>query len=172
MTKNKLILTLALSYICLVATNAMSLDLPVECKQILDKKYSGWKMATISKDVSDYFLKEKMADSPNLVKGDWNGDGNADYAVLINYGTEKIEGKSMPMSWTIAFIKNATGYTSYKLEGGDYIQTVKKGKKGFDHDTKKPLTYKTDAILSAIWEKSGTSYVWEKGKFKSIITSD
>ncbi len=172
MMKNKLILTLVLSGICLVSTNAMSFDLPVECKQLLDKNYSGWKMATVSKGVSDYFLKEKIADAPNLVKGDWNGDGSSDYAVLIEYGSQKVDGKSMPMSWTIAFIKNATGYSSYKLQGGDYIQTVKKGKRDFDHDKKKSFTYKTDAILSAIWEKSGTSYVWEKGKFKSIITSD
>jgi hypothetical protein len=95
-----------------------------------------------------------------------------DVAVLIEYGSEKVEDKMMPMVWIIAFIKTAKGYSYFKLEGGDYLQTVKKGKKDYNAETQKNFIHKTDAIFSGIWEKSGTAYIWNKTKFKSVLTSD
>ena len=127
--KTKLTVTLMFLCICLFSTNAMAFDLPAECRQILDSKYSGWKMVKAIEGVTEYYKKEKITDAPNLVKGDWNGDGKEDYAALIEYGSEKVDDKMMPMVWTIAFIKSPKGYSHYKLEGGDYIQVVKKAKK-------------------------------------------
>jgi hypothetical protein len=50
--------------------------------------------------------------------------------------------------------------------------TCKKSKKDFNADTQKSFIHKTGAIFSGIWEKPGTAYIWEKGKFKSVITGD
>lgn len=158
--------------ICLTSTNAMASELPPLCKIILDVKFPGWKMVEPIEGVSEYFKTEKITNAPNLTTGDWNGDGMEDVAVLIEYGSEKVGDKMMPMVWTIAFIKSPKGYSHYKLEGGDYIQTVKKGKKDYNYDTQKNFVHKTDAIFSGIWEKSGTAYIWNKTKFKSVITSD
>ncbi len=158
--------------ICLISTNAMAYELPAECKKILDTKFSGWKMAEPTKAVTEYYKTEKITNPPNLIKGDYDGDAKADYAALIQYGTETVDGNPMPKIWTIAFIKTARGYSYHKLEGGDYIQTVKKGTKDFNAESKKKFTHKTDAIFSGIWEKSGTAYIWVKGKFKSVITND
>jgi hypothetical protein len=142
-------------------------------QKILDTKFSGWKLATPIDGVADYFKTEKITNAPNLTMGDWNGDGKQDYAALIEYGKwmsdDKVEHSSF---WTIAFIKTAKGYRHFKLEGGDYLQTVKKGKKDFNAETNKDFVHKTDAIFSGIREKSGTAYIWDKIKFKSVITSD
>ena len=170
--KIKFTIVFSLLFICLFSISAAAENLPSECQKILDKQFSGWKMATVSSAITDYFRTEKISDAPNLIKGDWNGDGKTDYAALIEYGSEKIEDKMMPQTWTIAFLKTAKGYSFYKLEGGDYLQAVKKGTKGYDHDKQKAFVYRTDAITSNIWEKSATSYIWEKSKFKSVITSD
>ena len=137
------------------------------------KKRGGWFGIDLLRFfLGEYFKTEKISNSPNLTFGDWNGDGMQDVAVLIEYGSEKVDDKMMPMVWTIAFIKSANGYSYFKLEGGDYLQTVKKGKKDFNAETNKSFIHKTDAIFSGIWEKSGTVYVWDKTKFKSVITSD
>jgi hypothetical protein len=170
--KNKTTIAIALICICLLSINAMANELPPMCKTILDTKFSGWKMFKPIEGVTEYFKTEKITNSPNLTFGDWNGDGMQDVAVLIEYGSEKVDDKMMPMVWTIAFIKSANSYSYFKLEGGDYLQTVKKGKKDFNAETNKSFIHKTDAIFSGIWEKSGTVYVWDKTKFKSIITSD
>jgi hypothetical protein len=168
----KLTLAFTLFCICLISTNAMANELPPLCKTILDTKFSGWKMAQPIEGVSEYFKTEKIINAPNLTMGDWNGDKMQDVAVLIEYGSEKVEDKMMPMVWIIAFIKTAKGYSYFKLEGGDYLQTVKKGKKDYNAETQKNFIHKTDAIFSGIWEKSGTAYIWNKTKFKSVLTSD
>jgi hypothetical protein len=170
--KNKFTLTFLLFCICLISTNATANELPAECKKILDTKFSGWKLATPIEGVTEYFKTEKITNAPNLTFGDWNGDKIQDAAVLIEYGSEKVDDKMMPMVWTVAFIKTAKGYRHFKLEGGDYLQTVKKGKKDFNAETNKEFVHKTDAIFSGIREKSGTAYIWDKIKFKSVITSD
>jgi hypothetical protein len=170
--KNNFTLTFLLFCICLISTNAMANELPPLCKTILDSKFSGWKMHEPIEGVSEYFKTEKITNAPNLTFGDWNGDKMQDVAVLIEYGSEKVDDKIMPMMWTIAFIKSPKGYSYHKLEGGDYIQTIKKGKKDFNAETNKNFVHKTDAIFSGIWEKSGTAYIWDKTKFKSVITSD
>jgi hypothetical protein len=151
----------------------MANELPPLCKTILDSKFSGWKPATPLEGVTEYFKTEKITNAPNLTFGDWNGDKMQDVAVLIEYGKWMTDDKAEhPSFWTIAFIKSPKGYSHYKLEGGDYLQTIKKGKKDFNADTQKSFVHKTDAIFSGIWEKSGTAYIWDKTKFKSVITSD
>jgi hypothetical protein len=170
--KNKTTFAITFFYICLFSMNAMANELPPLCKTILDSKFSGWKMTQPIEGVAEYFKTEKITTAPNLTFGDWNGDKMQDIAVLIEYGNEKINDKMMPMFWTIAFIKSPKGYSHFKLEGGDYLQTIKKGKKDFNAETNKNFVHKTDAIFSGIWEKSGTAYVWDKTKFKSVITSD
>ncbi len=170
--KNKFTLAFILFCICLISTNATASELPPLCKTILDSKFSGWKMHEPIEGVTEYFKTEKIINAPNLTTGDWNGDKMQDVAVLIEYGSEKVDDKMMPMVWTIAFIKSPKGYSHFKLEGGDYLQTVKKGKKDFNAETNKNFVHKTDAIFSGIWEKSGTAYIWDKTKFRSVITSD
>jgi hypothetical protein len=170
--KNKIMIAFTLFCICLISTNAMAYELPVGCKKILDSKFSGWKMSMPINEVAEFYSDEKITNPTNLITGDWNGDGKQDYAVLITHGSEKVGDVTMPMIWTIAFIKTANGYNHYKLEGGDYIQTVKKGKKDFNAETQKAFIHKTDSIFSGIWEKSGTAFIWDKTKFKSVLTSD
>ena len=171
--KNKFTLTFLLFCVCLISTNATASELPPLCKTILDTKFSGWKMHEPLEGVKKYFKTEKITNAPNLTTGDWNGDGMQDVAALIEYGTWMTDEKEEhPSFWIIAFIKSPKGYSHFKLEGGDYLQTVKKGKKDFNAETNKNFVHKTDAIFSGIWEKSGTVYIWDKTKFKSVITSD
>ncbi len=170
--KNKTTLIFLLFCICLISTNATASELPPLCKTILDTKFSDWKAAEPIEGVVEYYKTEKISNPPNLTTGDWNGDSKQDYAALIDYGNDNSIDELIPTFWIIAFIKTVKGYNYYEPDGGDYLQTVKKGKKDFNAETQKNFVHKTDAIFSGIWEKSGTAYIWEKGKFKSVITSD
>lgn len=156
------------------AVQAQSINLPDGCKRILDKNFRGWKYAKVQKEISGYHRKNNFPFSPNLIKGDWNGDGKLDYAVLIVRGKLKnSQGEAIgERRLTIAFVRTRDGYKHFQFDGGDYIALMKKGSKDYDYETDKSFRYKTDAIFDGIWEKAGVSYVWTNGKFKEIITSD
>lgn len=142
---------------------AQSIKLPNECQKILSRNFRGWKLAPVQKEISEYHKKEKFPFEPNLIKGDWNGDGQIDYAALIEQRKE---------TKTVAFIRLGTKYRHYNLEGGDYIQVFKKGEKDYSYDSHKKFAYKNDSIFVGIGECCGNSYIWRKGKFVGIITSD
>ena len=170
----KLLLSIIFLCFCFSLVEAQSLKLPNECRKILDRKFRGWKLAKIQKDISDYYRKKNFAYSPNFIRGDWNGDGKNDYAILIeqgklkNYLGEVYEDRRL----IVIFIKTRKGFKYFRFDGADYIALMKKGSIDYNYETDKKFRYKTDAIFSGFWEKSGSSYVWRKGKFVQIATSD
>jgi hypothetical protein len=49
---------------------------------------------------------------------------------------------------------------------------MKKGERDYNYETDKKFTYKNDAVFTGYWEKGGVTFVYERGKFRSIVTSD
>jgi hypothetical protein len=147
-----------------ISIQAQKINLPKDCLMILNKKFQGWRLVNVG-------IKEGVQ-SHNLIKGDWNGDGKSDYAILINHGKVQLGSSDYePTAWTIAFIKTKKGYSFYKLDGGDSIVLMKKGTRDYNYETGKKFIYKNDAIFVGI-EWSGSSYIWRKGKFIGFATSD
>jgi len=153
---------------------AQSIKLPAECKKILNNTFRGWELASIKKEINDYHRKMKFSFAPNLVKGDWNGDGKIDYAVLIKKGRLKnSQGEVIgDPRFTLLFVKTKKSFKSFRFEGSDYIHLMKKGTKDYDYKTNKTFRYKNDTVFDGFWEKGGVSYVWKNGKFLKIVTSD
>ena len=55
---------------------------------------------------------------------------------------------------------------------GAYLCLMPRGEWDYDFEMQAFFTYANDAILAGIFEKGGTSYVYEKGKFRAITTGD
>lgn len=169
-------LTFLLLLLCIGSAplQAQSIQLPNDCKKILDKNFRGWKRAKVPKEVSEYHQARKFPFEPNLIKGDWNGDGKTDYAVLIEQGNLKNSqgGVIGNRSFTIAFMRTQKGFKHFTIEGGDYIQIFKKGEKDYNYDSGKDFIYKNDAIFVGVGDCCGNSYIWKKGKFIGFVTSD
>lgn len=144
-------------------SQAQSIRLPNDCRKILNKSFPAWKFAQVPEAVSQYHKENKSPFKPYLVRGDWNGDGKIDYAALIEY---------RKTTRTIAFVRLQTKYKHYNLEGGDYIQVFKKGEKDYSYTSHKNFVYKNDSIFVGIGECCGSSYIWRRGKFVGIVTSD
>lgn len=154
--------------------NAQISTLAPECRKILNKKFPGWKYGEIRPDISEYFKSIGSNKRLNSVKGDWNGDGSLDYAVLIEHGKLKnylgeVIGNRRLL---IPFIRTSKGFRHFVFYGAEYITAIKKGSKDYNYETDKNFHYKTDAIFDGFFEKAGVSYVWNKTKFKVIVTSD
>lgn len=162
--KKKIVWGILVLSVFSIAIKAQNINLPKDCLTILNKNFKGWKLAKVR-------IKEGVQ-SHNLIKGDWNGDGKIDYAILINHGRRQLGSGDYELeAWAIAFIKTKTGYSFYKLEGGDSIALMKKGARDYNYETGKNFIYKNDAIFVGI-EWSGSSYMWRKGKFIGFATSD
>lgn len=173
--KKKILTILLILFVCFAPTLGQQLSLPKDCVKVLNKKYKGWKMATVANDVVDWFQKSKQLFKPNLIKGDWNGDKKTDYAVLIEVGKVQLNGGSYePKVLLIAFVNTSKSYTFHLLNDGnyEYIAFLKKGGRDYNWETEKNFFYKNDAIFTGYFEKAGSSYIWRKGKFISIVTSD
>lgn len=134
---------------------AQSIKLPADCKKILKGEFRSY---------------QPTPGKANLIKGDWNGDGKMDYAVLIKRKQNSNENSSNIL--TIAFLRSSKSYRRYILEGGDYLDVMKKGAKDYSYDWQRNFRYKNDAIFVGIGECCGSSYIWRNSKFISIVTSD
>jgi hypothetical protein len=153
---------------------AQSIKLPFECQRILERHFRGWRLAQVPNEVSEFFRNRQMPFKPNLVKGDFDGNAKTDYAVLISHGT-LYNSQKEPVGerrWMVAFIRTKKGFRHFRFEGSEFIALLKKGLKAYDYQTDKNFRYRTDAIFNGFWEKGGSSYVFEKGKFRAIVTSD
>jgi hypothetical protein len=147
-------------------------DLPLPIQVLLNRQYPGWSFPEVDDDTCYSVKNCGGADAyAQLIKGDFNDDGRLDYAVLIQQSAEAND-KGVAKPWMIrvvAFFRKANGYQMYPVtaEGGGAVILMRKGETDFDYEAQREFTYPRDAILSG-W----TSYLYEYGRFRAIITVD
>jgi hypothetical protein len=149
--------------------------LPSSARLTLNRRFPGWKFAEMSQEVRLFFETEMKGKLPDLISGDFDGNGQPDHAALIRHGNVKGEGKAIwPRFFLVVFLRKGRGYRMYVIKepNGEYLCLAKKGTKDFNYDEQKEITYANDAILTGILEKGGSSYVYENGRFRSFVSSD
>jgi hypothetical protein len=150
--------------------------LPASIKTILDGRFPGWSYLPVDDEIRK-FLKEYVSEyaRPDLINGDFDGNGRTDFAVLIeeNARSPKRADSEMRKARLVVFLTKAAGFEIKVLDPeGAYLALIKQGDWDYSYETNQYFTYKNDAIFAGIFEKGGTSYVYKKGRFRSIITSD
>ncbi len=122
--------------------------LPQAIRSTLDRRLPGWKFAEVMDDIR-HFLREHVSPNaqPELIIGDFDGDGQQDYALLVAHGKEVR---------LLAFLNRGAKYKLYELgEPGEYLTLGRKGTDGFDFHADKKFKYANDAIEVWIFEKAG-----------------
>jgi hypothetical protein len=149
--------------------------LPRPIKVLLDKQFPGWQFPGVSEDdcqsVKTWGGKEAYA---QLTQGDFDGDGRLDYAVLIEHGSIIDRGVVVgARTCIVAFFHRQDGYKMKVVtrEGGGCLQLMRRGESDYDYEAQREFTYKYDTMMSGEG-MGGTSYLYENGKFRAIITSD
>lgn len=143
---------------------------------MLNRRLPGWKFPVVSSEIQT-FLKEHLNNaSPLVISGDFDGDRRLDYAALILHGHSfNYQGQAIgPRYHLVIFLRRHTGYKMYVIKdpGCEYLLLAKKGTSDYNYDKQKEITYANDAILTNIFEKGGSSYVYKNGKFISFVSSD
>ncbi len=153
------------------------LELPAEARSMLYLKFPDWRFAYIPDDEREALKQYSPAIlQPDLISGDFDGDGHQDYAALIVHGVTRVEHDEIisPDFALVIFMAHRSGYQLYTIEdpGGEYIALIHKGDRGYNYELQAEFTFENDAIDAVIFEKAATSYVYEQGNFRAIITGD
>lgn len=151
-------------------------ELPRPIKVLLDRNFPGWQFPAVSDEdcqaVKSWGGKDAF---PQLIYGDFDGDGLLDYAVLIeeDSGTDDRGMVSRPAVYIVAFLAGRKDYRMRIVthEGGGCLQLMRQGDVGYDYDSQCEFTYSNDTIFSGMG-MGGSSYLYQNGKFRAIVTSD
>lgn len=162
----------------ILAQTKSDIEIPPVITGELNRRFPGWRFPKIHDDIHK-FLKEYISEDtrPEFIEGDFDGNRQLDYAVLIEYGNI-YNADNQPIGhniYIVAFLRKGNDFQFHTVDSGtgsDYLTLMKKGGKDYDFESEKNFTYKNDAIFAGIFEKAGISYVYDRGKFRAILTSD
>ena len=153
------------------------LDLPLQARDALYLKFPDWRFVEVPDEVRQVLKRDHGPNArPDLISGDFDGDGRVDYAAFVSHGTvgAKQGELTYPKECLAVFMARDQKYQMQLIEdvNADYVQLIHKGDGGYDYETQRDFTYLHDAIDAVIFEKAATTYVYENGGFRAIITGD
>lgn len=140
-------------------------ELPTPVRAMLNRRFLGWKFSDVSPEVRQFFKENMRGASPVVISGDFDGNGRRDYAVLV---------QRRARYYLVIFLRRTANYKMYVIKdpNGEYLCLARKGTRDYNYNEQKEITYANDAILTGIFEKGGSSYVFKNGRFRSFISSD
>ena len=158
-----------------VNLGAYAADPEESCKALLDQTLPVWTMASISEDVKT-FTEGQQAD-PVKIRGDFDGDGRQDIALLIQNRArpvfeepDRINAKRV----AVCFAKEPSMVLRLidKPYCDDFIYLVQKGEDMYDIEAGDLGKYPVDAIGTTCFELAGAVFFFDGKNFRQIINSD
>jgi hypothetical protein len=151
-----------------------TLVLAEEISDFLKNKMPGYKIVPKEKWLPEEYL-ESMSKSMRplykddiLVEGDFNGDGEDDFATFLMNKKGKIT--------LYAFHKTTSGYKKYELQkeasDGFLGAGLEVEEPGFIYGGNKEVGLEYNGINYNIYEKTGTTFYFDARKYRRILTSD
>jgi hypothetical protein len=155
---------------------AQQLDLPASVRGALGVRYQGWQLSSLYPDVAES-LRARTAGGPlNLVRGDFDGNGEDDIAILVEYRRPQSSGDALVD--VVAFLAKESHHEMLVIEGPDphigkqYIRAIPRGSRGYDLNTNTDFVYERDAIGVEFEGTGGHTWIYRNGRFVSVWTSD
>lgn len=170
--------------LCFLAAHTLSysqsLGLPDAARRAIDARFPGWKFAKVDEEIWKFLRHNVSAKArPDLIKGDFDGDGRVDYAAYILHGPSRNQ-----QLIVAALLREQKRFQLYILRRSPvnmavesesfivYLRLAKKGTEDYDYETNRKFTYPNDSVFVGYFEKAGDSYIYSQGKFRRVITSD
>jgi hypothetical protein len=151
------------------ATNTREGMIPSEIQSLLNSKYQGWRLAEPSREDRQTCFDKRTGFQPSIVWGDFNGDRQRDYAVLITQRRQVI---------LVVFLNQGTTYTEYAVNSDPVGGTIpvlgvsKRGEKYFDHERNRNGIYPLETVTATYCESSAVSFIFRNGRFTKVFVSD
>jgi hypothetical protein len=143
--------------------------LPPDAQRFLDERFRGWRFASVHAALQ---AKLPADSSPEWIEGDYDGDGKTDYAVQI-----VIAGPPESQQIVLVLLRRGDGYelhtlTSFPVQAAAYLRTSPKGEETMNVDKGTKFVNPTDAVGVLYGEEAGETFVYEKGRFRGVISGD
>jgi hypothetical protein len=147
-------------------------------KALIEEKLPGWKLPSADSWEKYWFNAYKKADALiDYASGDFDGDGKADYALLLENENHAF------IVWVLQSQSNGykaielTELTETTLPLNTGLELIDKGK--LNHlnmdngvDGIETIELKHQAIQVSFFEASAETYYWKDGKYQSVNTGD
>ena len=153
--------------------------LPQSIRSTLDSHFQGWRFSQSDDDVKSHFADRLPSAQPNLITGDFDGNRQVDFAMLVEHKNFNEPGKTFThLVETLVFLKKGVSYKLIRLQEPSpsspefYLTLARKGDEGQNLHTEKRFRYPNDSISTWFFEKAGGTYIWKKGRFIYITESD
>ncbi len=133
-------------------------------------------MASVSEDVKVFAAAELQAD-PLKIRGDFDGDGRQDIALLIQNRAQPVfeepeRIKATRIAVCLAKVPSMVLRLIEEPYCDDFIYLMRKGEKMHDIEAGDLGNYPVDAIGTTCFEKAGAVFLFDGKNFKRIINSD
>ena len=136
----------------LIAAQTM-IGVPAPVRGELDAMCKGWQLAPVTPEIAEEIKTRTPTWPPNLLPGDFNGDGQTDVAVLIECnGSAQLA----------AFLSNGPGFSKEVLEKPQPYDP-----REFLHLIRKE--YEHDAIGVEYEAVGGHAWVFRDGRWQSVV---
>lgn len=151
-----------------------TLVLSDEISNFLKNKMPGYEIVPKEKWLSEEYL-ESMSKSMRplykddiLIEGDFNGDGEDDFATFLMDKKGKIQ--------LYAFHKTSSGYKKYELQkeasGGFLGAGLEVEDPGFVYGGNKEVGLEYNGINYNVYEETGTTFYYDSGRYREVTTND
>lgn len=134
------------------------------CRSLIDSDVKNWHVPVVSKDVADWAQQEHF--NPVVAGGDFDGNGEADQAVLVETGN------SVKIAVCFSRQQRKTLRLIEQPYCSDYVAMSAAHSEHYNYETGTTERIKRDGISVGCFEKAGATYVYEHGTFRRIVDSD
>lgn len=153
---------------CVLARELPSVasSLPPQVRSMLNLRYRSWHIFLPSEVDETACSNDRRPHS--IVQGDFDGDGQSDYAILLRHGNTDV---------ALAFMRRGAGYRQVFIaeEGGGTLSITPRGTSyvsgpGNVHPGRR-VTYKNDGVDVNLCGADTISYIFKNGLFVFIDSS-
>lgn len=152
MTKKRPVFASGAPLVALLILTQPMIAPPDAVRRELDALCTGWQLAPVIPEIAAEIKTRTPSWPPNLLPGDFNGDGRSDVAALVEcHGTAQL----------VAFVANGPGFTSQVLEkpqpydAREFLHLIR-GE--FEHDA---IGVEYEAV-------GGHAWVFRSGRWQSV----
>jgi hypothetical protein len=173
-----LLVSILLLWPCPAATQGAD-ALPPAIQRALDSSHPGWRIAPMTDKMAATWRESFAGAAANVLQGDYDGNGETDYAVFIHHSGRSEDGRPMVAGTALAFLRRGGQYQPMTVTGpfeivvneGAHLWPISKGAEGWDYEESRAFVFERDAIAMQLAGRS-FDFVYRRGAFVGIWASD